>query len=64
MAAYLNLSNNKIPKDDMIFDMILDNQSRLVLNDQSITSPYNKPQRSPKFVQKQPPDVFYRRRCS
>ena len=34
------------------FTMILDNQDRLVLNDQSITSPHNEPQRSPEFVQK------------
>ena len=38
--------------------MILDNKGRLVLNDQSITLPHNKPQRSPGFVQKQPPEVF------
>ena len=38
--------------------MILDNQDRLVLNDQSITSPHNEPQRSPGFVQKQPPELF------
>ena len=30
--------------------MILDNQGRLVLNDQSITSPHNEPQRSLGFV--------------
>ena len=34
-------------------DMILDNQDRLVLNDQCITSPPNEPQRSPGFVSPQ-----------
>ena len=29
-----------------------------MLNDQSITSPHNEPQRSPGFVQKQSPEVF------
>ena len=64
MAAYLNL-NNKISKELLVdkFDMILDNQGRLVLNDQSITSLRNKPQRSPELAQKQPPDVFCRTRC-
>ena len=38
--------------------MILDSSDRLVLNDQSITSPHNEPHRSPGFVQKQPPEVF------
>ena len=66
MAAYVNLNNNKISKELLFykFNMILDNQGRLVLNDQSITWPHNKPQRSPEFVQKQPPDVFCRTRCS
>ena len=40
------------------FNMIMDNQDRLVLNDQSITSPHNEPQRSPEFVQKQPLEVL------
>ena len=31
------------------FNMILDNKDRLVLNDQSTTSPHNEPQRSPGF---------------
>ena len=44
--------------------MILDNQDRLVLNDQSITSPHNEPHRSPGFVQKQPPEMFCKKRCS
>ena len=35
-----------------------------MLNDQSITSPHNEPQRSPGFVQKQPPEVFCKKRCS
>ena len=30
-------------------------------NDQSITSPQNEPQRSPVFVQRQPPEVFCRK---
>ena len=33
--------------------MILDNQGRLVLSDQSITSPRNEPERSPGFVSPQ-----------
>ena len=32
------------------FNMILNNQDRLVLNDQSITSPHNESQKSPGFV--------------
>ena len=44
--------------------MILDNLDRLVLNDQSTTSPLNEPQRSPGFAQKQPPEVFCKKRCS
>ena len=35
-----------------------------MLNDQSITSPHNEPQRSPGFVQRQPPEVFCKKRCS
>ena len=38
--------------------MILGDEDTLVLNDQSITSPHNEPQRSPGFVQKQPPEAF------
>ena len=59
-AAYFNLNNNGILKELLVnkFNMILDNQARLVLNEQSITSPDNEPQRSPKFVQKQPSEVF------
>ena len=30
-------------------------------NDQSIISPHNEPQRSPGFVQKQPPELFRRK---
>ena len=37
--------------------MILDNKDRLILNDESIISPHNEPQRSPGFVQKQSPKV-------
>ena len=61
MAAYFNFNNSGILKELLVnkFNMILDNQGRLVLNDQSITSPDSEPQRSPKFVQKQPPDLFF-----
>ena len=53
-AAYFDLNNNRILKELLInkFNMIWDNQGRLVLNEQSITSPDNEPQKSPKFVQK------------
>ena len=65
-AAYFNLNNNGILKELLVnkFNMILDNQGRLVLNDQSITLADNEPQRSPKFVQKQPSEMFCRKRCS
>ena len=46
MAAYISLNKKELNK----FNMILDNQGRLVLNDQSITPPHNEPQRSPGFV--------------
>ena len=39
------------------FDMILDNQGRLMLNDQKIPLA-DKPKRPPGFVQKQPLEVF------
>ena len=60
MAAYLNLNNNEIPKEPLVnkFNMILDNQGRLTLNDQKPPSPHNEPLRSRGFVQKQPPEVF------
>ena len=45
MAAYFNLNDK--------FNMILDNQGKLVLSDQNITSPHNKPERSPGFVSTQ-----------
>ena len=66
MAEYFNLNNNEIPKELLVnkFKMILDNQGRFVLDDQSITSPHNEPQRYPGFVQKQPPEVFCKKRCS
>ena len=37
MAAYLNLNNNEISKELLVnkFNMILDNQGRLVLNERS-----------------------------
>ena len=41
----------------------MDNQSRLKLNDQKIPFP-DEPQNSPGFVQKQPPEVFCKRRRS
>ena len=42
MALYFNLNNNETSKELLInkFNMILDNQGGLVLNDQSITSPH------------------------
>ena len=66
MAAYFNLNNNEIPKELLVnkFNMILDNQGRLVLNDQKTPSPHNEPQRSRGFVQKQPPEVLCEKRCS
>ena len=35
-----------------------------MLNDQSIILSHNEPQRSPGFVQKQPPKMFCKKRCS
>ena len=67
MALYINLNNNVILKELSVikFNMILlFNQGRLMLNDQSITSANNEPQRSLKFVQKHPPEVFCRKRSS
>ena len=65
MAVYFNLNNYEISKELLVntFNMMLDNQGRLRLNDQSITSPHNEPQRS-EFLQKQLPEVFCRKRCS
>ena len=62
MAAYFNLNNNEISKELLVkkFNMILDNQGRVVLNEQSITLPHNEPQRSPEFVHKQLKEVFCR----
>ena len=59
MAAYFNLNNNEISKELLVnkFNMILDNQGKLMLNDQKIPL-LNKPQRSPGSVQKQPTEVF------
>ena len=47
MAAYFNFNNNEISKELLInkFNMILDNQSRLMLNDQKIPLP-DEPQKS------------------
>ena len=47
MAAYFNLNNNEISKELLVnkFNMILDNQGRLVLNDQNITSPHTELQK-------------------
>ena len=66
MAAYFNLNNSEISKELLFnkFNMILDSQGRLVLNDQKISSPHNEPQRSPWLVQKQPPEVFCKKKCS
>ena len=54
MAAYFNLNNNEKSKELLVtnFKIILDNQDRLMLNEQKIPLP-NEPQRSPGFVQKQ-----------
>ena len=60
MAAYFNLNNNEISKELLInkFDIILDHQSRPTWsNDQKIPLS-NEPQRSSRFVQKQPREVF------
>ena len=66
MIAYFNLNKNEISKELLVnkFNMTSDNQGRLVRNDQSITSRQNVPQRSPGFIQKQPPEVFCKKRCS
>ena len=55
MAAYYNLNTNKISKELLVnrFNLILYNQGRLVLNNQSISSLHNEPQRSPGFVSPQ-----------
>ena len=55
MAAYFNLNNNEIIKELLVnkFNMIFDNQGRLMLNDQKLPL-VNEPQRSAGFVQKQP----------
>ena len=59
MAAYCNLNNNEISKEHLVnkFNMILDNQGRLTLNDQKIPLS-NEPQRSLRLVQKHSPEVF------
>ena len=59
MAACFNLNNNEISKENLVnkFNMILDNQGRLMLNDQKIPLS-NEPQRSLRFVQKQSPEVL------
>ena len=66
MAAYFNLNNNEISKELLVnkFNMILGNQGKLVLNDQKTPSPHKEPHRSRGFVQKQPRDVFCKKRCS
>ena len=48
ITAYFNLNNNEISKELLVntFNMILNNQRRLVLNDQTINSLHNEPQRS------------------
>ena len=58
MVAMFNQNNNEISKELLVNKFnILDDRGRLVLNDQSITLPHNEPQRSPEFVQEQPPKV-------
>ena len=54
------MNNNEISKEllDNKFNMMLDNQGRLVLNDQKTPSQLNEPQISPGFVKEQPPEVF------
>ena len=65
MAAYFNLSNNEISKELLVnkFNMILDNQSRLALNNKKIPLP-DEPQKCLGFVHKQLAEVFCKRRCS
>ena len=65
MAAYFNLNNNEKSKELLVtnFKIILDNQDRLMLNEQKIPLP-NEPQRSPGFVQKQSPEVLCKKKCS
>ena len=65
MAFFLNQSFLCIHAKELLvrkFDMILDNQGRLMLNEQKIPLP-DELQKSPGFVQKQPPEVFCKR-CS
>ena len=63
MPTYFNLDNNKISKEHLVnkFNMIMDNQGRLKLNDQKIPLS-NEPQRSLGFVQKQSPERFYKKK--
>ena len=65
MAAYFNLNTNEISKGILVnkFSVMLDNLDRLVLNDQSITSPHNEPHIFPGFVQKQPPELLCEKSC-
>ena len=65
MAAYFNLNNNEISKEQLVskFNMIFDNQGGLTVNDQKIHLP-SEPQRSPGLVQKQSPEVLCKKRCS
>ena len=64
MAAYFNLNNNEISKERLVnkFNIILDNQGRLMLNDRKIPLS-NEPQRSLGFVQKQSLEGLYKKRC-
>ena len=66
MAAYFNLNNNEISEELLVnkFNMILDNQGRPVLNDQKTPSSHDELRKSRGFVQKQPPEVFCKKRCS
>ena len=63
MPAYFNLNSNKISKGHLAnkFNMILDNQGRLMLNDQKIPLS-NEPQSSLGFVQKHSPEVFCKKK--
>ena len=51
MAAYFNLNSNEILRELSVnkVNMILDKQGRIVLNEQSISSPHKETQRSPQF---------------
>ena len=62
MATYCNLNNNETSKEFLV-NMRKDNQCRLKLKDQKIPLP-NEARRSPGFLQKQPPEMFCKKRYS